>query len=71
VLVVDVGNVIEVYAEFSRSGATYTPFPDSRSHRLQLADLAGPRCSHACASHLERPREPEPGHAQRPKSRAR
>jgi hypothetical protein len=39
-LVVDVGNVIEVYAEFSRSGATYTPFPDPRSHRLSLADLA-------------------------------
>ncbi len=42
VLVVDVGNVIELYAEFSQSGATYTPFPDPRSHRLQLADLARP-----------------------------
>ncbi|MFH1871640.1 MAG: DNA methyltransferase [Pseudomonadota bacterium] len=39
VVVVDVGNVIELYAEFSRSGATYTPFPDPRSHRLRLADL--------------------------------
>ncbi|AVO48316.1 SAM-dependent methyltransferase [Melaminivora suipulveris] len=39
-LVLDVGNVIEVYAEFSQSGATYTPFPDPRSHRLLLADLA-------------------------------
>jgi hypothetical protein len=38
-LVVDVGNVIELYAEFTRSGATYTPFPDPRSHRVQLADL--------------------------------
>lgn len=38
-LVVDVGNVIELYAEFSRSGGTYTPFPDPRSHRLQLNDL--------------------------------
>lgn len=38
-LVVDVGNVIEVYAEFSRSGATYTPFPDPASHRIALADL--------------------------------
>jgi hypothetical protein len=26
-VVVDVGNVIELYAEFSRSGATYVPFP--------------------------------------------
>ena len=42
VLVVDVGRVIEVYAEFSRTGATYTPFPDPRSHRIALADLAKP-----------------------------
>ncbi|WP_241525025.1 class I SAM-dependent DNA methyltransferase [Simplicispira metamorpha] len=42
VLVVDVGTVIEVYAEFSKSGGTYTPFPDPRSHRLALADLARP-----------------------------
>jgi hypothetical protein len=41
-LVVDVGTVIEVYAEFSRSGGTYTPFPDPRSHRITLADLAKP-----------------------------
>jgi hypothetical protein len=41
-IVVDVGNVIELYAEFSRSGATYTPFPDPRSHRIRLADLRDP-----------------------------
>jgi SAM-dependent methyltransferase len=38
-LVVDVGNAIELYAEFSRSGATYIPFPDPRSHRIRLSDL--------------------------------
>ncbi|MBC7734287.1 MAG: class I SAM-dependent DNA methyltransferase [Bacteriovorax sp.] len=38
-VVVDVGHVIELYAEFSRSGATYTPFPDPRSHRIRLTDL--------------------------------
>jgi len=38
-IVVDVGNRIELYAEFSRSGATYTPFPDPRSYRITLADL--------------------------------
>ena len=38
-VVVDVGNVIELYAEFTKSGATYTPFPDPRSHRIRLADL--------------------------------
>ncbi len=39
VVVVDVGQRIELYAEFSRSGATYTPFPDPRSHRIALDDL--------------------------------
>lgn len=42
VVVVDVGNVIELYAEFTRSGATYTAFPDARSHRIPLARLAEP-----------------------------
>jgi hypothetical protein len=42
VVVVDVGQRIELYAEFSRSGGTYTPFPDPRSHRIALADLARP-----------------------------
>ena len=42
VMVVDVGTVVEVYAEFSRSGGTYIPFPDPRSHRIALADLARP-----------------------------
>jgi hypothetical protein len=39
VIVVDVGNVIELYAEFSQTGGTYVPFPDPRSHRIRLADL--------------------------------
>ena len=39
VAVVDVGHVIELYADFTRSGATYTPFPDARSHRIRLDDL--------------------------------
>lgn len=39
VLVVDVGHFIELYSEFSQSGATYVPFPDPRSHRITLADL--------------------------------
>ena len=42
VVVVDVGQVIELYAEFTRSGTTYTPFPDARSHRLPLARLVEP-----------------------------
>lgn len=31
------------YAEFTRSGATYTPFPDPASHRIALADLVKPQ----------------------------
>ncbi len=42
VVVVDVGHVIELYAEFTRSGATYTPFPDPRNHRIRLPQLADP-----------------------------
>lgn len=38
-VVIDVGNRIELYSEFSRSGGTYTPFPDPRSHRIALTDL--------------------------------
>ncbi len=38
-LVVDVGHSIELYADFSRLGKTYTPFPDSRTYRIALADL--------------------------------
>ncbi|WP_029479503.1 DNA methyltransferase, partial [Deinococcus frigens] len=39
VLVVDVGYVIEVYAEFTRTGGTYLAFPDARRHRITLEDL--------------------------------
>jgi hypothetical protein len=41
-IVVDVGNVIELFAEFTRSGGAYVPFPDPRSHRIRLADLRDP-----------------------------
>lgn len=39
-VVLDVGNLIELYAEFTCTGGSYTPFPDPRSHRIKLADLA-------------------------------
>ena len=42
IIVTDVGRSIELYAEFSRSGATYTPFPDARSHRISLQELTRP-----------------------------
>jgi hypothetical protein len=41
-VVADIGHVLEIYADFTRSGATYTPFPDPRHHRITLADLHDP-----------------------------
>ena len=41
-VVVDVGNRIELYSEFSRSGGSYVPSPDPRSHRIALEDLRKP-----------------------------
>ena len=41
-LTCDVGKTIEVYAEFTRSGGTYVPFPDPRTHRIHLEDLTDP-----------------------------
>lgn len=41
-LVVDVGHVFELFADFSQKGKAYLPFPDARSHRLPLALLAKP-----------------------------
>jgi hypothetical protein len=38
-VVADIGHVLEIYADFTRSGATYTPFPDPRHHRIKLDDL--------------------------------
>lgn len=39
-LIVDVGHVIEIYADFTGLGKRYKPFPDSRSHRIGIPDLA-------------------------------
>ena len=39
ILVVDVGNVIQLFSEFSRTGGNYIPYPDPRSHQIKLHDL--------------------------------
>ncbi len=39
ILVVDVGQVIQLFAEFSRTGGNYIPFPDPRSYQIKLHDL--------------------------------
>jgi len=42
IVVTDVGRSLELYAEFSRSGGTYVPFPDPGHHRIRLDDLRDP-----------------------------
>jgi hypothetical protein len=39
IVIVDVGNTIALYSEFSRTGGNYIPFPDPSSYRLKLDDL--------------------------------
>ena len=41
-VVIDVGNVIELYAEFICTGGSYISFPDPCSHRIRFDDLAKP-----------------------------
>jgi hypothetical protein len=38
-MVVDVGNVIELYADFSGQGQGYNQFPDGNRYRIKLEDL--------------------------------
>ncbi|MEJ8476517.1 DNA methyltransferase [Roseibium algae] len=38
-MVVDVGHVFEIYADFSRAGQGYTQFPDGNRYRITLEDL--------------------------------
>ena len=39
-IVADVGHSFEVFADFTQAGKAYLPFPDPRSFRIRLADLA-------------------------------
>jgi hypothetical protein len=40
IVVVDVGHAFELFSDFTRAGKTYVPFPDARTYRIQLSDLA-------------------------------
>ncbi|WP_018234462.1 class I SAM-dependent DNA methyltransferase [Thioalkalivibrio thiocyanodenitrificans] len=42
IVVTDVGRSLELYAEFSRSGGSYVPYPDPGHHRIHLHDLRKP-----------------------------
>jgi hypothetical protein len=39
-IVVDIGHSFEIYADFSQAGKAYLPFPDPRTFRIRLAELA-------------------------------
>lgn len=41
-LIVDVGNVIEIFADFSGQGKNYAHFPDRQNYRLSMDDLLKP-----------------------------
>ncbi len=49
-LIVDVGNVIEVYADFSGLGKNYDHFPDRHSYRLSMDDLLREDVQHRLAA---------------------
>ncbi len=59
-IVVDVGHVIETYADFTGLGKAYMPFPDSRSHRIRLADLADPEIRARLKAIWEAPKSLDP-----------
>jgi len=42
IIVADVGHCFDIYAEFSCTGGIYIPFPDQRTSRVYLKDLAEP-----------------------------
>lgn len=39
IILTDVGRSIEIYSEFTRTGARYVPFPDPKHHRIRVEDL--------------------------------
>lgn len=39
-IVADVGHCFDLYADFTQSGKNYVPFPDPRTYRIPLGDLA-------------------------------
>ncbi|MDD2868636.1 DNA methyltransferase [Neomegalonema sp.] len=42
IIAVDIGHIIDVYADFSLIGKNYAPFPDPQSYRIKLEDLLKP-----------------------------
>ena len=70
ILVVDVGHVIEVYADFSGQGKNYAQFPDRAGYSIPLEGLRDPAIPRPAARDLVRPASPRPGPDAAPKSAA-
>jgi hypothetical protein len=54
---------LTLYAEFTRSGATYTPFPDPRSHRIALSSLVDAKVHERLTSIWTDPESQNPARA--------
>jgi hypothetical protein len=59
-IIMDVGHVIELYADFTGMGRGYQPFPDERSHRIGLQALADPAIRARLKSVWTNPRSLDP-----------
>ena len=59
-VIVDVGHVIETYADFTGLGKAYLPFPDSRTHRIRLEDLNDPAIRARLKAVWENPKSLDP-----------
>lgn len=46
IVIVDVGNALYTYSEFTRTGGNYVPFPDPRRYEIRLDDLHSPDIQH-------------------------
>ena len=46
IVIVDLGNAIYTYSEFTRTGGNYVPFPDPRHFEIRLDDLHKPEIQH-------------------------
>jgi len=59
-LVVDVGHVIEIYADFSGQGKNYAHFPDRRGYRIAMEDLRDPKTQARLAAIWNEPQSLDP-----------
>ena len=59
-MVVDIGHVIELYADFSGQGQGYNQFPDGNRYRIKLEDLREPETLRPAAHDLDGPNESGP-----------